>query len=206
MDDLKTRIDDNETNIQQIYVSSQRKINTVQDEFQTLKSDFKREEEYSRISRKAADNLQQEYCKIVHSVASEKQRNLMYIEKAKREFVNEVTEINFKVNQIDQIKQGMADLEKSFDEKQKELLLQVETKLFESRNVQNRQVTEIKLDNDRNDEVIKNLQHQLKLLGFENAKIEREVQNTDFFLNKVQPISQFSQVVTMMRAIIDDEE
>lgn len=33
MDDLKTRIDDNETNIQQIYVSSQRKINTVQDEF-----------------------------------------------------------------------------------------------------------------------------------------------------------------------------
>lgn len=51
----------------------------------------------------------------------------------------------------------MADLEKSFDEKQKELLLQVETKLFESRNVQNRQVTEIKLDNDRNDEVIKNL-------------------------------------------------
>ncbi len=81
----------------------------------------------------------------------------MFIEKAKREFVNEVTEINFKVNQIDSIKQGMADLEKSFDEKQKELLLQVETKLFESKNVQNRQVTELKLDNDRNDEVIKNL-------------------------------------------------
>ena len=72
MDDLKKRIDDNEANVQQINVSCQRKINSVQGDFNTLKNDFKREEDYSKTARKAADNLQEEYCRIVHSVASEK--------------------------------------------------------------------------------------------------------------------------------------
>jgi len=68
-----------------------------------MTTEFRREEEYSRVARKAADNLQQEYCKIVHSVASEKQRNLMYIEKAKREFVSEVTNMSMKVAEIDKL-------------------------------------------------------------------------------------------------------
>jgi hypothetical protein len=97
MDDLKNRIIENEMSIQQIYVSSQRKINTVQEEFSTLQSNFNREAEYSRIARKAADNLQEEYCRIVHSVATEKQRNLMFIERAKRELVADITAVNSKV-------------------------------------------------------------------------------------------------------------
>ena len=54
--------------------------------------------------RKAAEALKEEYCKIINSVASEKQRNLMYIEKAKRGFIEEINEMNLKVDKIDKVK------------------------------------------------------------------------------------------------------
>lgn len=57
------------------------------EDFHTLGNSVRKEEEYSRVARRAADNLQEEYCRIVHSVATEKQRNLMYIERAKKEFI-----------------------------------------------------------------------------------------------------------------------
>lgn len=105
MDDLKQRVEANEENVQQIHISQQRRMNQVQEDFSTLKAEFRREEEFSRVSRKAADNLQEEYCRLVNSVASEKQRNLMYIERAKREFVTEITSMSYKVNEIDKIEQ-----------------------------------------------------------------------------------------------------
>ena len=76
--------------MQNIYSKNTRKMTEISDEFNSLKSDFRKEEEYMRVARKATDNLSEEYCRIVHSVASEKQRNLMYIEKAKKEFINEL--------------------------------------------------------------------------------------------------------------------
>ena len=51
--------------------------------------------------RKTAEHLKEEYCRIVNSVASEKQRNLMYIEKAKRGFIEEINEMNIKVDKIE---------------------------------------------------------------------------------------------------------
>jgi len=83
-------------------------------------------------------------------------------------------------------------MEQTFESRQKDLILEFETKLFEQKSGYDRKLAEIKLDGDRNDETIKNVQHQLKLQGLESARIEREVQNTDFFLNKVQPISGFT--------------
>ena len=130
----------------------------------------------------------------------------MYIEKAKREFVSEVTNMSMKVAEIDKLQYKLTTMEEMFESRQKDLILEFETKLFEQKSGYDRKLAEIKLDGDRNDETIKNLQHQLKLQGLESARIERELQNTDFFLNKVQPISGFTQLVTMMRAIIDDEE
>ena len=94
MEDLKNRIEDNEKSVMQQTMKSQKKMNTVVQEFESLQSAFKREEEASRVARKTSDNLQEEYCRIVHSVATEKQRNMMYIEKAKREFVTEITAMN----------------------------------------------------------------------------------------------------------------
>ena len=76
-----------------MHESFQRQIIKVQDNFAKLKDETNREAEFSRISRKGYDNLQTEYCRIVHSVASEKQRNLMFIERAKRDFVAEMTGI-----------------------------------------------------------------------------------------------------------------
>ena len=84
----------------------------MQDQFATLKNDTNREAEFSRVARKAADNLQSEYCRIVHSVASEKQRNLMFIERAKRDFVSEMTGMNCKLSEIDNLKKGFEDLKR----------------------------------------------------------------------------------------------
>ena len=53
--------------------------------------------------RKAAETLKEEYCRIINSVTSEKQRNLMYIEKAKRGFIEEINEMNLKVGKIDDV-------------------------------------------------------------------------------------------------------
>jgi len=94
----------------------------VQEEFSTLQSNFNREAEYSRIARKAADNLQEEYCRIVHSVATEKQRNLMFIERAKRELVAEITTVNSKVSEIDSIKQLIKELDLRYQKNETEMM------------------------------------------------------------------------------------
>ena len=73
----------------------------MQEDFSTLKMEFRREEEFSRIARKSTDTLQEEYCRMTSSVASEKQRNLALIERAKREFVTELTAMNVKVGNIE---------------------------------------------------------------------------------------------------------
>ena len=48
----------------------------------------------------------------MHSVASEKQRNLMFIERAKRDFVMEMTGMNVKLSEIDNLKKGFEDLKR----------------------------------------------------------------------------------------------
>ena len=130
MEDIKARIDENEMNIQQIHISSQRKINQVQEDFNTLKSDFRREEEFSRIARKSADVLQEEYCKLTSSVAKEKQRNLAMIERAKREFVTELTAMNVKVGNIDLLQKKVTEINTRVIEKEKVMMVDVETVLL----------------------------------------------------------------------------
>ena len=44
------------------------------------------------------------------------------------------------------------------------------------------------------------------MFGREAARIDKEVQNTDFYLNKVEPISHVTQLTNMLRCIIDDED
>ena len=79
------------------YVSTTNGISAMNAEIQSFRKDFRKEEEYMRVARKVTDNLQEEYCKVVNAVASEKQRNLMYIEKAKREFIAELIAVNMKI-------------------------------------------------------------------------------------------------------------
>ena len=64
--------------------------------------------------RKAAESLKEEYCKIINSVTSEKQRNLYYIEKAKRGFIEEMNEMNIKVDKIDLVKGSFTRLEEKY--------------------------------------------------------------------------------------------
>ena len=55
-------------------------MNSVMERFDKLAQEFERSEETSRIARRSSDKLQEEYCRIIHSVATERKRNLAYIE------------------------------------------------------------------------------------------------------------------------------
>lgn len=50
-----------------------------------------------------------------------------------------------------------------------------------------------------NSDVIKQIKHQFEMINRESTRINKELQDTDYFLNKVQPIATFSQVIMMLR-------
>ena len=56
------------------------------------------------------------------------------------------------------------------------------------------------------DQKLANMQHQLDILGKDNRRIDQDLQNTDFFLNKVQPIANLTTFFTVLRSVTDDED
>ena len=56
------------------------------------------------------------------------------------------------------------------------------------------------------DEKLANMQHQLDILGKDNRRIDQDLQNTDFFLNKVQPISNVTTMFTLLRSVMEEED
>ena len=50
------------------------------------------------------------------------------------------------------------------------------------------------------------MEHQAKLFNTSCENLRKEVENTDFFLNKVQPISNFTQTVHIMRNVIEEDD
>ena len=57
IDDLKSRVDSMTELVNNVQSATQRRMGTVMDGFASLTSQFERSEEYSRIARKASDNL-----------------------------------------------------------------------------------------------------------------------------------------------------
>lgn len=90
--------------------------------------EFKREEEQSRIARKASDTLQEEYCKITNSVAEERKRNLMYIERAKTEFITEIVDMSLKVAKFDRVEKSLTRIMDRQKEIQTEVMLKLDEK------------------------------------------------------------------------------
>ena len=72
LEDFQARLKETSESVQQSHYSTSNLMNTMSNNFNTLKKDFTKEGEYMRVARKATDNLQEEYCRIVHSVATEK--------------------------------------------------------------------------------------------------------------------------------------
>lgn len=54
-------------------------------------------------------------------------------------------------------------------------------------------------------EKVSTIQHQVEMVNKDHSRMETELQNTDFFLNKVQPINSFTTMLTLLREVIDDE-
>ena len=111
MDDLKDRVAEIHQNVQNKYMTTTHAMTKMNNDLESFRSDFRKEEEYMRVARKVTDNLQEEYCRIVHSVASEKQRNLMYIEHAKREFIDELISVNERIGEFSDVAKRVKAIE-----------------------------------------------------------------------------------------------
>ena len=85
-----------------------------------------------RVARKVTDNLQEEYCRIVHSVASEKQRNLMYIEHAKREFIDELISVNEQIGKFSGVAKRVKAIEDRLEVNEATLAQKLDTSLLRS--------------------------------------------------------------------------
>lgn len=85
-------------------------------------------------------------------------------------------------------------------------MVDVETVLLKQKMVHDRKLDEMNTNCSLNDKSILDMKHQLEMFGREATRIDKEVQNTDFYLNKVEPISHVTQLTTMLREIIVDEE
>ena len=113
------------TNIQS---ATEVNINSVLERFEKLSQQFDRSEETSRIARKSSDKLQEEYCRIIHSVATERKRNLFYIEKAKQEFIVDLTAMSLKLQKAEALSSKIEKVKKDQIEVAKSLSVEVEQK------------------------------------------------------------------------------
>ena len=76
--------------------------------------------------------------------------------------------------------------------KDKEIRLDTETQLMKYKTELNRKIDDIKIDINTINETVKRTKHSIEMANLESNRIDREVQNTDFYLNKVQPIANFT--------------
>ena len=75
----------------------------LQVKFEDMVQEFSKSEELSRIARRSAEDLKEEYCRVVFSVAAERRRNLLYIEATKQEFEKDITRIREHVAPVDDL-------------------------------------------------------------------------------------------------------
>ncbi len=60
----------------------EKRVTQAQTDFYAIKASFGRAEEASRTARHSNEMLQEEYCKLVHTVNDERKRNRMLIDDA----------------------------------------------------------------------------------------------------------------------------
>ena len=72
MEDLKQRVEENNYNTTNNYIGTRNSISKINDQMEIFRCDFRKEEEYMRVARKVTDNLQEEYCRTLHSIGSER--------------------------------------------------------------------------------------------------------------------------------------
>ena len=69
----------------------------------------------------------------------------MYIEKAKREFVSEITNMAIKVREVDNIKVKLRLMDTSFQNREKQMALETETGNYTQKLEFNRRIDEMQL-------------------------------------------------------------
>ena len=53
---------------------------------------------------------------------------------------------------------------------------------------------------------MKSLNHQMEMFNKDFNRLDKEQNMTDFYLNKVLPITNFTQMMTTFRSVVDEEE
>ena len=97
IDSLKKDYQQASIDIQSVQSQFKKLLNSMKSEMYELKQDYGREAEEARISRKTVDKLQKEYCRIMPTIASERSRNMIFLETAKRDIIKEVDKMNKKL-------------------------------------------------------------------------------------------------------------
>jgi hypothetical protein len=184
----------------------QKRMGSVTSQFEALEKQFERSEEYSRIARKASDNLQEEYCRIIHTVATERKRNLMYIEKAKGDFINDITHLSQKVKKCEELRDTVNKVKTDQLEIGKTLCSEMETKSLSLTRFVEKKIGKFETSYVTSDDTLQTIKHQLEMFRKDNNRLDKELNMTDFYLNKMLPISQFTQTMTTLRTVMDDEE
>jgi DNA repair exonuclease SbcCD ATPase subunit len=110
LDDVVNKFADLNAFCQNVEANTEKSISKIKMQFDDLLQEFTKSEEISRVSRRTADDLQEEYCRVVISVAAERRRNEMFLDQTKSEFEKEITYLAKKVSAIDEISRQLNEL------------------------------------------------------------------------------------------------
>jgi hypothetical protein len=101
VDDLFVKFTDLTQFCQSVETSTEKGISKINMKFEDMLQEFSKSEEISRVSRRSADDLKEEYCRVVFSVAAERKRNDIFLEAVKRDLEKEMSELTKKVAMVD---------------------------------------------------------------------------------------------------------
>jgi len=100
-EDFEKKLKTAEQMIERSVMHVDKRVLSVGDDFNNLRREFNNQNEAFRIASRSSDTLQESYCRLVDTVSQEKKRNLLYIAKAKNDFIKELTGMEHKVEKID---------------------------------------------------------------------------------------------------------
>ena len=84
---------------------------------EALRTDYDRCAESSEVAAKVTAGLQEDYCRIIPSIATERKKNMIYIETAKREVEKEMIFMGAKIRKIDELRSTLEETTKMIKDK-----------------------------------------------------------------------------------------
>lgn len=154
VDELFIKFQDLNSQFQGLEVNTEKNISKIEMKFADMVQEFQKSEEISRISRRTSDDLKEEYCRVVFSVAAERKRNDLFIEATKREFEKDISDLNKKIATMDELDRRISELKELQMTSARDNLLKTETELREFRQFVETAVDELTTKSAANNDLV----------------------------------------------------